>query len=102
VERLLHTPSRPGPRPRRRGRAAEEADLSGFDVVYCSGGGPRIDTVAWHDALRPRATHLLASDAITDAAVVIDGDWPRALAHSTPASNWTSRVRRGSIAAPPA
>lgn len=72
-----------------------DAALGGCDVVYCSAAGGRIDTVAWHDALRPRATHLLGLDGrIREGApriarrlagksigVVLSGGGARGLSH---------------------
>jgi NTE family protein len=69
--------------------------LLGGDVVYCGGSRRNIDTAAWHDAIGPRATHLLPSGSGFDAAarriarrlagksvgVVLSGGGARGLSH---------------------
>lgn len=69
--------------------------LRGCDVVYCSSATRHVDTVAWHQALAPRSTHLLSLDgdfengarriarrlARRSIGVVLSGGGARGLAH---------------------
>jgi predicted acylesterase/phospholipase RssA/CRP-like cAMP-binding protein len=72
-----------------------DSTLTGCDVVYCSQATHNVETIAWHEALIPRATHLLSLDGRFQAGarrigrrltgrsvgVVLSGGGARGLAH---------------------
>jgi NTE family protein len=77
------------------GWSAPDKAFPGCDVVYCSPGAHSVNTVPWHEALVPRATHLLSLDGRFEAGarrigrrlagrsvgVVLSGGGARGLAH---------------------
>jgi NTE family protein len=91
ADRVLVLAGEPGPSPGR----ARLPGLKGCDIVYCPPDARGVDPVVWHDALRPRASHLLPIGSDFDAAarriarrlagtsigVVLSGGGARGLAH---------------------